>query len=53
MTLSVNLKDDRAEKIVENAKIKALKTKVSVSEVVITLLEQWSKDKIVLSEDKK
>ena len=53
MTLSVNLKDNRAQKVIENAKIKALKSKVSVSEVVISLLEQWSKGEIVMKEDTK
>jgi hypothetical protein len=53
VTLSVNLKDDRAEKVVENAKIKALKKKVSLSEVVISLLEQWNKGEIAIKDEKK
>ncbi|MGL4332956.1 MAG: hypothetical protein ACRCSR_09235 [Bacteroidales bacterium] len=53
MTLSVNLKDDRAERIVEEAKIKALRSKVSVSEVVISLLEQWNNGEVARKEEKK
>lgn len=46
MAMSVSVKDSKAEKIVEAAKIKAVKNKVSVSEVVITLLDKWSRDEI-------
>jgi predicted CopG family antitoxin len=46
MGMSISVKDSRAEKIVEAAKIKAVKNKVSVSEVVIKLLDKWSRDEI-------
>lgn len=46
MGMSISVKDSKAEKIVEAAKIKAVKNKVSVSEVVIKLLDKWSRDEI-------
>jgi len=46
MGMSISVKDVKAEKIVEAAKIKAVKNKVSVSAVVITLLDKWSRDEI-------
>jgi len=46
MAISISVKDDRAEKIVQNAKIKAVKQKTSLSEVVITLLDKWSRGEV-------
>ncbi len=46
MGMSISVKDSKAEKIIEAAKIKAVKNKVSVSEVVIKLLDKWSRDEI-------
>ena len=46
MAMSVSVKDIKAEKIIEAAKIKAVKNKISVSEVVIKLLDKWSRDEI-------
>lgn len=46
MGMSISAKDVTAEKILEAAKIKAMKNKVSASEVVITLLDKWSRDEI-------
>ena len=44
--MTISVKDLNAEKIVEAAKIKAVKNKISVSEVVIKLLDKWSRDEI-------
>jgi len=46
MAMSVSVKDIKAEKIVEAAKIKAVKNKVSLSEVVIKLLDKWSRGEV-------
>ena len=49
MALSINVKDDVAEKIVEDAKIKAIRTKISLSEAVIRLLDKWVHDEVDLN----
>ena len=51
--MSISVKDVKAEKIVEAAKIKAVKKKVSVSEVVIKLLDKWSRDEIEIPAGRK
>lgn len=52
MGMSISVKDDRAEKIVEAAKIKAVKDKVSVSEVVIKLLDKWSRGEVEIAAER-
>lgn len=52
MALSISVKDEKADKIVQNAKIKAVKNKVSLSEVVIKLLEKWGKGEIEIDRSK-
>jgi hypothetical protein len=49
MALSISVKDGKAEKIITDSKIKAVKNKVSLSEVVIKLLEKWNKGEIVIN----
>lgn len=49
MALSISVKDGKAEKIVTDAKVKAVKSKVSLSEVVIKLLEKWNKGEIEIN----
>jgi predicted CopG family antitoxin len=49
MALSISVKDNKAEKIVTDAKIKAVRGKVSLSEVVIKLLEKWNKGEIEIN----
>jgi len=53
MALSVSVKNSEAEQIVEAAKIKAIKNKVSLSEAVIRLLDKWSKGEVDISGGKK
>jgi len=53
MALSVSVKNHEAEKIVEAAKIKAIKSKVSLSEAVIRLLDKWSKGEVDITGGKK
>ena len=49
MGMSISVKDGKAEKIIEAAKIKAVKNKVSVSEVVIKLLDKWSRGEVEIA----
>lgn len=49
MALSISVKDNKAEKIITDAKIKAVLGKVSLSEVVIKLLEKWNKGEIEIN----
>lgn len=49
MALSISVKDGKAEKIITDAKVKAVKSKVSLSEVVIKLLEKWNKGEIEIN----
>lgn len=53
MALSVSVKDKKAEQIVEAAKIKAIRNKVSLSEAVIRLLDKWSKGEVEISGGRK
>ena len=53
MALSVSVKNSEAEQIVEAAKIKAIKNKVSLSEAVIRLLDKWGKGEVDISGGKK
>ena len=46
MALSISVKDQKYEKVVQDAKIKAIKNKVALSEVVLKLLEKWNKGEI-------
>lgn len=43
MALSISVKDQKSEKIVQDAKIKAIKNKAPLSEVVLKLLDKWNK----------
>ena len=43
MALSISVKDQKSEKIVQDAKIKAIKNKAPLSEVVIKLLDKWNR----------
>lgn len=43
MALSISVKDQKSEKIVQDARINAIKNKTSLSEVVLKLLEKWNK----------
>jgi hypothetical protein len=52
MALSISVKGEKADKIVQNAKIKAVKNKISLSEVVIKLLDKWSKGDIEIDSSK-
>lgn len=49
MAISVSVKDKLAEKIIEEAKIKAIRSKISLSEAVIQLLDKWAKGEIELN----
>ena len=40
MALSISVKDQKSEKIVQDAKIKAIKNKAPLSEVVLKLLDK-------------
>ena len=46
MALSISVKDQKSEKIVQDAKIKAIKNKAPLSEVVIKLLDRWNRGDI-------
>jgi hypothetical protein len=52
MALSISIKDVKAEKIVQDAKIKAVKSKVSLSAVVVKLLEKWAAGEVDISTPK-
>ena len=43
MALSISVKDQKSEKIVQDAKIKAIRNKAALSEVVLKLLDKWNK----------
>ena len=43
LALSISVKDQKSEKIVQDAKIKAIKNKAPLSEVVLKLLDKWNK----------
>ncbi len=46
MALSISVKDEKAERIVTEAKIKAVKSKISLSEAVLKLLDQWNRGNV-------
>lgn len=52
MAISISVKDDRADKIIQSAKIKAVKQKTSLSEVVIKLLDKWAKGEVEIENPK-
>jgi hypothetical protein len=49
MALSISVKDEKAERIVTEAKIKAVKTRISLSEAVLKLLDHWNRGNISTS----
>lgn len=46
MAVSINVKNEESKKIIQEAKIKAIKNELSLSEVVIKLLDKWIKDEV-------
>ncbi len=46
MAVSINVKNAESKKIIQEAKIKAIKNELSLSEAVIKLLEKWIKDEV-------
>jgi hypothetical protein len=46
MALTLNVVDEKAEKIVMKSKIKATERRVSLSSVVMALLDKWNKGEI-------
>jgi len=49
MTLTVSVKDEKADNIVTAAKVKAVKNKMPLSGVIIQLLEKWNKGEVQLN----
>ncbi len=49
MALSISVKDNKAEKIITDAKVKAVRNKVSLSVVVLTLLQKWNNGEIEIN----
>lgn len=46
MAVSINVKNEESKKIIQEAKIKAIKNELSLSEAVIKLLDKWIKDEV-------
>lgn len=46
MAVSINVKNEESKKIIQEAKIKAIKNELSLSEAVIKLLDKWIRDEV-------
>jgi len=46
MAVSINVKNAESKKIIQEAKIKAIKNELSLSEAVIKLLDKWIRDEV-------
>lgn len=49
MAVSINVKNEASRRIIKEAKIKAIKHELSLSEAVITLLNKWVKDEVKIT----
>jgi hypothetical protein len=49
MAVSINVKNEASKRIIQEAKIKAIKNELSLSEAVITLLGKWVKDEVKIT----
>lgn len=46
MAISINVKNEESKQIIQDAKIKAIKNELSLSEAVIKLLDKWVRDEV-------